>query len=478
MISLAALLLRLPGLGSQLWLDEILSLLDSYRAPLVQIFTVYPSDSQHPLYALAASAVRGMFGESPLVLRLPSLVFGVATVPMLYVFGRELGPRRQALAAALLLAVSYHHVWFSQNARGYAMLAFWALASSHLLLRALDAPSAGRWGAYAVVAALGVYTHMTMVFLVVAHTLVALPTLFAGREKRRGRTLAWLGLGGATLLTLLLYLPILDDLTAYFLAEDTSLPVTATTASALEEAADGLAAGLAAKALSAAGVAGVRPVASLAAIVVVAALAVGAVSFLRSDRRALLLFVAPAALIVVISLTTRDMLRPRYVFLLIGFGLLVLVRGLTTMGARLGGRRAETALVALVAVASLASLPTLWRLPKQDFEGAARWIERNVPAGETVAVAGIARVVYRDHLAKPWPVFEPGDGEAKLALQRTATSWLVFTMPHYLEISNPEVAAAVESCSARHSFPGTLGRGDVYVCELAPLAATTSEQAP
>ena len=34
------------------------------------------------------------------------------------------------------MATSYHHIWFSQNARGYTMIGFFALASTWLLLKA------------------------------------------------------------------------------------------------------------------------------------------------------------------------------------------------------------------------------------------------------------------------------------------------------------------------------------------------------
>jgi 4-amino-4-deoxy-L-arabinose transferase-like glycosyltransferase len=54
-------------------------------------------------------------------LRLPFAFFGILSVPVLAVFGRTLVGRRAALLAALLLALFPWHLYWSQNARGYAL---------------------------------------------------------------------------------------------------------------------------------------------------------------------------------------------------------------------------------------------------------------------------------------------------------------------------------------------------------------------
>jgi uncharacterized membrane protein len=59
-----------------------------------------------------------LFGDSGAALRLPAALFGVASLGAVYALGREVVGRREGLLAALALAFSYQHVWFSQNARG------------------------------------------------------------------------------------------------------------------------------------------------------------------------------------------------------------------------------------------------------------------------------------------------------------------------------------------------------------------------
>src|SRR5205814_4649291 len=119
--------LRAYGLGSQLWLDEIDALVESIRRPAVDILTRWPATSSHVLYDLCAHASLRALGETAVAVRAPAALFGVAGVAALYAYVEaSLGPR-VALTAAALLAVSYHHVFYSQNARGYTALVFFAL---------------------------------------------------------------------------------------------------------------------------------------------------------------------------------------------------------------------------------------------------------------------------------------------------------------------------------------------------------------
>ena len=78
------------------------------------------------------------------------------------------------LAAAALLTVSYHHVWFSQNARGYSGLAFFAITATYLLVRGLRTGHLGFFVAYAAALGIGAYMHLTMVFLAAGQAAVVL----------------------------------------------------------------------------------------------------------------------------------------------------------------------------------------------------------------------------------------------------------------------------------------------------------------
>ena len=130
-----ATVLRLVALNQQLWFDEIVTLLDSAREPIWRIVTQYGGQNQHMLYSLLAHTSIRLFGEQPWALRLPAVLFGVASIPALYFFGRLVTTNREALSASALMAVNYQHVWFSQNARGYTGMLFWTLLTSIFFIR-------------------------------------------------------------------------------------------------------------------------------------------------------------------------------------------------------------------------------------------------------------------------------------------------------------------------------------------------------
>ncbi len=209
-LMLLGTVLRIIGLNNGLWYDEIATLVEYVRKPLPEIVSHY-SRNNHFLYSVLAYATLNVFGEYPWTLRLPAVVFGVACIPALYALGTIVTSRLEALLAAGLLAVSYHHIWFSQNARGYTGLLFWTLISTFFLLRGLRDNKLCWHIAYGWAAALGLYTHLTMGFVLVAQLLASMSSQLApqanGVRLRLRRTA--IGLTLAAVISLLLYAPVL-----------------------------------------------------------------------------------------------------------------------------------------------------------------------------------------------------------------------------------------------------------------------------
>jgi len=112
------------------------------------------------------------FGTGEAGLRSLPALFGTLTIPVVWALARRLGGDRAALAAAALVACNPFAVWFSQEARSYALLISLGALSALLWLRALDAPGDVRrllaWGA---VAALALATHYYALFLVAPQAL-------------------------------------------------------------------------------------------------------------------------------------------------------------------------------------------------------------------------------------------------------------------------------------------------------------------
>ena len=92
------------------------------------------SESNPPLYYVLAWAWAKAFGTHEVGLRSLSTLFGTATVPLAYCIGAELAHRRAGLIAAALVAVSPMLIWYSQEARSYAVLAFFCAARKSRIL--------------------------------------------------------------------------------------------------------------------------------------------------------------------------------------------------------------------------------------------------------------------------------------------------------------------------------------------------------
>ena len=454
-----AVALRLIGINDGMWWDEIRTLVDSARFPVSQIVTVFPGDNQHTFFSLLAHLSIAAFGDHVWSLRLPAVIAGVATVPLLYVFAREFVGRSEALLAAALLSVAYHHVWYSQSARGYSTLAFLAVLGSWLIVRGLRTQRLQYFLAYAVVAALGAYTHLSMIMLVASHALLCiLPLGWPGIERERLLRWRWpvLGFTLAAALTLVLYAPMLRVVREVVSAEPQA---EATPRWALAELLRGLGIGFGN---------------SLAVLVVGFLFAAGLWSTYQRSRYLVGLLVLPAVLTGAVTILLHRPIRPRFVFFLIGFGLIVIVEGALEVGRRLarssrgtGGLTATPGVALSVAVAIASASAVLWqsRYPKQDFVGAMRFIQSGRAADEPVLTIAGARMPYRAYYRLPWEEVTTLDG-FHAARARGHRVWVVFAFKSFID---RDLAASLDAeCPVARVFPGTLGGGEVTVCTASP----------
>jgi hypothetical protein len=139
-LSFLALGLRLYRLSDQaFWLDEIYSVLTA-KSSWNQIYAHSTQVSNSlPTYFLI---LRAILPESNTdiewVARLPSALAGALSVPvfigLVYCWRRN---TRVALLAGLLLAVNPLHIWYSQEARAYALMLFFGLLAMLFLELAL-----------------------------------------------------------------------------------------------------------------------------------------------------------------------------------------------------------------------------------------------------------------------------------------------------------------------------------------------------
>jgi len=199
---LLAFALRAYHLDYQsLWRDEV----DALRFALFPFPKLLGTFAQGgwngPLYfPLLRIWVSGA-GQTEFALRFPSLLGGVLAVSLTYALGRRVGSHRLATLGSLFVATSPYLVWYSQEAKMYALLAAGALLSWHLYLRALEGGGRGAWVGYVLVTSLCIYLHLLAVLLIPTQAAAFLLQW----NRYRGRIRSWLGAMAALTLP---YLPL------------------------------------------------------------------------------------------------------------------------------------------------------------------------------------------------------------------------------------------------------------------------------
>jgi len=122
------------------------------------------SESAPPLYYALAWFWTQLTGTGEVGLRSVSALAGVATVPVTYLLGAELRGRRAGIIAAALVAVNPMLLWYSQEARSYALLVLLTVAAALYFVRALDGNRRRDFTGWGVFSALALATHYFAIF--------------------------------------------------------------------------------------------------------------------------------------------------------------------------------------------------------------------------------------------------------------------------------------------------------------------------
>ena len=155
------------------------------------------SESAPPLYYALAWVWTQLTGTGEFGLRSVSALAGVATVPVAYLLGAELRGRRAGIVAAALVAVNPMLLWYSQEARGYALLVLLTRGLA-ALLRPRPATAAARrdFVALGIFSALALATHYFAIFPIALEAIWLLrrrgarPCRACGSSPRAGLALA------------------------------------------------------------------------------------------------------------------------------------------------------------------------------------------------------------------------------------------------------------------------------------------------
>lgn len=168
-----AVVLRLYHVNAQsFWHDEAVQYAIA-RQPFATIFSMHYTDILPPLsYGLLHIWL--IFGQSDLWARLLPLLAGVIGVFLIYRLGRMLFTANTGLLAALLLAVSPFHIWYSQDIRPYTLMMLFCLLHLIFFIQCLRGGGWRHWGGFGLCAGAAIFNHPFALFTLAAEFFYAL----------------------------------------------------------------------------------------------------------------------------------------------------------------------------------------------------------------------------------------------------------------------------------------------------------------
>ena len=158
-IALAAVARLFIAQHQPLWLDEAWTGAIASQAHWADVWRQIYWDANAPLYYLFAHVWAGVAGLSNVALRFPSAVFGAAAGLVVALWPAEGLSRKARLTWAAMLALWIPGIWFSGDARCYALLLLLSAAQTIAFARLLQAPDLKRAAIWSGFAALAILTH-------------------------------------------------------------------------------------------------------------------------------------------------------------------------------------------------------------------------------------------------------------------------------------------------------------------------------
>jgi uncharacterized membrane protein len=178
---LVGCILRLYNLAfNSLWIDETATyLFAQHTYTEIWGFTASGGEFNPPIFFWVEHFML-TFGDSEFVLRFIPAIIGVATIPVFFLIGRELKDDVTGLISAFILTISQFHIFYSQEARAYALLLFFVSIALYFYLRSLNKNKTSDWILMGLFSSLAVWTHFYAAIVIVP---MFLSMLWMYREK-------------------------------------------------------------------------------------------------------------------------------------------------------------------------------------------------------------------------------------------------------------------------------------------------------
>lgn len=164
-----SLILRVINLGKEsLWLDEVYSILYvTERYTTTGILFNLPLNEPHPpLYYFILNLWTKIFGRTEFAIRFPSAIFGTLAVASAYLLGKKLFSHYAGIFSALIMSLSSYHIYYSQSARMYSLLAFLGTFSLYYTMCIIENKNQSYYKRHVITTVLLAYTHVFGLFVI------------------------------------------------------------------------------------------------------------------------------------------------------------------------------------------------------------------------------------------------------------------------------------------------------------------------
>ena len=135
-VIVATIYFRLLNIDTAFWYDEACSWFSAKQEfPMGIINNLLHLDLQHtPLYFFLLHFWMKIFGNSEIAIRSLSVIFGILTVPLVYIVSKKVASEKVAILSTLVTAMSPLLVFFSVEARMYPIVVFLVMLSLNYLV--------------------------------------------------------------------------------------------------------------------------------------------------------------------------------------------------------------------------------------------------------------------------------------------------------------------------------------------------------
>jgi len=175
LVLLLGFLLRVIVLNQSFWLDEATSGYVARDLGYLDILTKFsPGDFHPPLYYLILKAWGGVFGFGEVPLRMFSVVASLVGIYLVYGIAKKISSEKVTVISTLFAATSPLWIYYSQEARMYALEITLVLALVYIFVLLEEKQSLKKWLAFSLTYTLLVFTDYLPVLMIFVFAIFAL----------------------------------------------------------------------------------------------------------------------------------------------------------------------------------------------------------------------------------------------------------------------------------------------------------------